>query len=119
MANEITDDMLRKAFNADDKALGLDKLDPKKALENIKAKVRAEIQNKIQNKVGEEAHQNRLKGETGGMGRGGGGGGGMKPDTDITASKKLPKMAKGGSVSSASKRADGCAMRGKTKGRMI
>lgn len=48
-----------------------------------------------------------------------GGGGGMKPDTDITASKKLPKMAKGGSVSSASKRADGCAMRGKTKGRMV
>jgi hypothetical protein len=27
--------------------------------------------------------------------------------------------AKGGSVSSASKRADGCAQRGKTKGRMI
>ena len=48
-----------------------------------------------------------------------GGGGGMKPDTDITASKKLPKMAKGGSVSMASKRADGCAMRGKTKGRMV
>lgn len=29
------------------------------------------------------------------------------------------KMAKGGSVGSASKRADGCAQRGKTKGRMI
>jgi hypothetical protein len=29
------------------------------------------------------------------------------------------KMAKGGKVSSASKRADGCAVRGKTKGRMI
>jgi hypothetical protein len=28
-------------------------------------------------------------------------------------------MKKGGSVSSASKRADGCAMRGKTKGRMV
>ena len=50
----------------------------------------------------------------------GGGGGGMKPDTDITASRKLPKMAKGGSVkSSASKRGDGCAQRGKTKGRMV
>ena len=35
--------------------------------------------------------------------------------------KKKPakKMAKGGSVSSASKRADGCAQRGKTKGRMV
>jgi hypothetical protein len=29
------------------------------------------------------------------------------------------KYAKGGSVSSASKRADGCATKGKTKGRMI
>jgi hypothetical protein len=29
------------------------------------------------------------------------------------------KMAKGGSVSSASKRADGCAIRGKTKGRFV
>lgn len=35
--------------------------------------------------------------------------------------KKKPakKMSKGGSVSSASKRADGCAQRGKTKGRMV
>ena len=50
---------------------------------------------------------------------GSGGGGGMKPDTDITASKKLPKMAKGGSVSTASRRADGCATKGKTRGRMV
>ncbi len=50
---------------------------------------------------------------------GSGGAGGMKPDTDITASKKLPKMAKGGSVSSASKRADGIATKGKTKGRVV
>ena len=32
---------------------------------------------------------------------------------------KVKKMAKGGSVSSASKRADGCATKGKTKGRMV
>lgn len=32
---------------------------------------------------------------------------------------KAEKKAKGGSVGSASKRADGCAQRGKTKGRMI
>jgi hypothetical protein len=31
----------------------------------------------------------------------------------------VKKMASGGKVSSASKRADGCAMRGKTKGRMV
>jgi hypothetical protein len=30
-----------------------------------------------------------------------------------------PRMRTGGSVSSASKRADGCAVRGKTKGRMV
>ena len=32
---------------------------------------------------------------------------------------KVKKMASGGKVSSASKRADGCAIRGKTKGRMV
>jgi hypothetical protein len=32
---------------------------------------------------------------------------------------KAKKMASGGKVSSASKRADGCAVKGKTKGRMI
>ena len=31
----------------------------------------------------------------------------------------VKKMAKGGSVSSASKRADGCAVKGKTKGRFV
>jgi hypothetical protein len=39
-----------------------------------------------------------------------------EPDT---APKKTKKYAKGGSVSSASKRADGCAVKGKTKGRMV
>lgn len=33
--------------------------------------------------------------------------------------KAKPGYAKGGSVGSASKRADGCAQRGKTKGRML
>lgn len=32
---------------------------------------------------------------------------------------KTKKYAKGGSVGSASKRADGCAQRGKTRGRMV
>jgi len=31
----------------------------------------------------------------------------------------VKKMAKGGSVSSASKRGDGCAIKGKTKGRFV
>jgi hypothetical protein len=33
--------------------------------------------------------------------------------------RRESRMAKGGSVSSASKRADGCAQKGKTKGRMV
>jgi hypothetical protein len=32
---------------------------------------------------------------------------------------RVPTMKKGGKVSSASKRADGCAQRGKTKGRIV
>jgi len=33
--------------------------------------------------------------------------------------KPVKKMAKGGSVSSASKRADGCAVKGKTRGKIV
>jgi hypothetical protein len=47
--------------------------------------------------------------------KGGGGGGAMpKSNRDITKNFKA-----GGKVSSASKRADGCAVRGKTKGRIV
>jgi len=50
----------------------------------------------------------------------GGGGGGMNPiDLERVPGKRLLKMKKGGMVSSASRRADGCAKRGKTKGRMV
>ena len=38
---------------------------------------------------------------------------------EIKKPKKATGMKKGGSVSSATKRADGCAQRGKTKGRML
>jgi hypothetical protein len=46
--------------------------------------------------------------------KGGGGGAMPKSNRDITKNYK-----KGGKVSSASKRADGCAIKGKTKGRMV
>ena len=36
-----------------------------------------------------------------------------------TKEEMAVKKAKGGTVSSASKRADGCAMRGKTRGKMV
>ena len=45
-------------------------------------------------------------------------GGGMAPASVATMMKKAPMMKKGGSVSSASKRADGIAKQGKTKGKI-
>ena len=51
------------------------------------------------------------KGGSGVMGVGGG------PGFDRSANVKA--FAKGGKVSSASKRADGCAKKGKTKGKMV
>jgi hypothetical protein len=53
-----------------------------------------------------------------GLSRAGGGGGGA--GGDFSGMKGLDKPFKaGGKVSSASKRADGCATKGKTRGRMI
>jgi hypothetical protein len=46
------------------------------------------------------------------MGKGGGGGGGGIPKV---GSRRPLDMKSGGKVSSASKRADGCAIRGKTR----
>ena len=43
-----------------------------------------------------------------------------KDGTEMSPTKEKPTgMKKGGKVSSASRRADGCAKRGKTKGRMV
>lgn len=45
---------------------------------------------------------------------------GNKPGVErMKKGGSVKKMAKGGSVSSASKRADGCAVKGKTKGKMV
>jgi hypothetical protein len=48
---------------------------------------------------------------------------GQKEDDGSPVTKrrggKVKKMAKGGSVSPASKRGDGCATKGKTKGRFV
>jgi len=50
--------------------------------------------------------------------KGGGGGGGVMPIDKMLKMNKMNYKA-GGSVSSASKRADGCAIKGKTKGKMV
>ena len=47
------------------------------------------------------------------------GGAALMTRKDRMKDKPMTKMAKGGSVSSASKRGDGCAQRGKTRGRMV
>jgi len=50
----------------------------------------------------------------------GSGGGGMNPaDIEKVPGKRPLKMKSGGAVSSASKRADGVAIKGKTKGRFV
>ena len=43
----------------------------------------------------------------------------MGEEYDKAAPRSMKRYAKGGAVGSASKRADGCAERGKTKGRMV
>ena len=50
---------------------------------------------------------------------GGGGGGGTGSAGEIKALTNPRAMKKGGKISTASNRADGCAIRGKTKGRMV
>ena len=57
----------------------------------------------------------RPRGDVISRSRVGGGGGGMFPDTEKVPGKKPLKMKSGGYV----KAADGCAKKGKTKGRMV
>jgi hypothetical protein len=63
-----------------------------------------------------ERHRAKVGSDAGGKTISGGGGGGGIPKVGL---KRPLDMKKGGKVSSASKRADGCAIKGKTKGRMV
>ena len=116
--SKAQENQILKALNAMDKDLGIDKLDDKKGLKRIFDKV-------------EKSRSS--SGSRSGMG----GGGGMNPiDLERVPGKRPLKMKVGGSVKSsapkmgkvktakpsmggASKRADGIAMRGKTKGRIV
>lgn len=69
--------------------------------------VPSEISDQLQTNQNEKAYQNYEDTRSLGFKKGG------------TVKSKCSCMAKGGSVSSASKRADGCAQRGKTRGRMV
>jgi hypothetical protein len=84
-------------------------------------KARAEISKMAEQVKSEPKYTGKAYSDTGPKtgptsgGFGGGGGGGMpKVNRDITKN-----MKKGGMVSSASKRADGCAVKGKTKGKVL
>jgi hypothetical protein len=107
------EDQIRKAFDKIDKDLGLDKLNDKKDLQRLFEKVEKTKPSSARSSGGD-------KGSTGGGGRGSAGGGGMNPtDIEKVPGKRQLKFKSGGSVkSSASKRADGCAIRGKTKGKI-
>ena len=100
--SKTQENQILKALNAMDKDLGIDKLDDKKGLKRIFDKV-------------EKSRSS--SGSRGGMG----GGGGMNPiDLERVPGKRPLKMKKGGSIkSSASKRADGIAKKGKTRGKMV
>jgi hypothetical protein len=83
----------------------------RKKVEEAKAKVRA-----IAEEVRAEKDKNRKPNKDFGHTRAGGGGAGG----DFSGMKGLDRPFKaGGKVSSASKRADGCAIKGKTRGRML
>jgi hypothetical protein len=83
------------------------KADVRKMAEEQRAKVEAERPRTYTERLQD---MNRLPKPSGGGGAGG----------DFSGMKGLDKPFKaGGKVSSASKRADGCAIKGKTKGRMV
>ena len=65
-----------------------------------------------------ETHDAKIK-EISNKPKSGGGGGGGGAGIPKVGPRRPTDMAKGGKVSSASKRADGCAIKGKTKGRMV
>ena len=89
------------------------KADVRKIAEEHKAKVEAERPRTYAERLKD---MGLLPKPSVGSGKSGGGGAGG----DFSGMKGLDKPFKnGGKVSSASKRADGCAIKGKTKGRMV
>ena len=119
-------------YNAPKEKFGLseyDKAAEKVKLENEKAKAdahkmaeehRAKIEAERPRTYTERLQDmGRLPKPTGGTGGGGTGGGASGSDMSFMkglGNKPNPTYKKGGKVSSASKRADGCCVKGKTKG---
>jgi hypothetical protein len=103
-------DMLRQAFKALD--LEKDREGKKGLMPASEARERTDNARALNKSIQSSARSG---------GGGGGGGGGMNPiDLERVPGKRPLKMKKGGSVkSSASKRADGIAKKGKTRGKMV
>jgi len=93
------------------KKAAVDKQNKEDAARELKAKQKA-AEKEAAKKA--ESYQRSMLSSSGNVTKSGGGGGMPKLNRDITKNMKA-----GGKVSSASKRADGCAIKGKTKGRMI
>jgi hypothetical protein len=72
-------------------------------------------------KSGKEAQEAKTSGLSKSTGKGGGSGGAGSFEDPMKKgfTNKMPSMKKGGKVSSASSRADGCCVKGKTKGTMV
>jgi hypothetical protein len=93
----------------------------KRGMPNVDPEIQKNFADRLQKYIDEgkaekEARNAYTKNYTGNTRPGGGGGGGgAAGDTKFLK----PKYKAGGKVKSASSRADGCAIRGKTKGRMV
>ena len=106
-------DMLRQAFKALD--LEKDREGKKGLMPASEARERTDNARELNKAIQSSAKSGGSRG-----GSGIGGGGGMFPDTEKVPGKRPLKMKHGGIVkSSASKRADGVAKKGKTKGRFV
>jgi hypothetical protein len=92
-----------------------------RGMKNSDPETKRQFAEKLEKYVNEGKALNEARNEhkkVPGLSRAGGGGGGA--GGDFSGMKGLDKPFKaGGKVSSASKRADGCCVKGKTKGRMV
>ena len=95
------------------KKAAVDKQNKEDAARELKAKQKA-AEKEAAKKA--ESYQRSMLSSSGNVTKSGGGGGSGTPKV---GAKRTPEFKKGGSVSSASKRADGCCVKGKTKGRMV
>jgi hypothetical protein len=114
MSDELIAEGLRRAAEEGDKQRQAEKERNEKASSERKAKLAETAKRNDADKYRTQISQQSFDFSTPSPKSGGGGGAG----TPKVGAKRTPEFKKGGKVS-ASSRADGCAQRGKTKGRMV